>query len=133
MPTVIATDQIGRAKINFSDLLNNGSSFWRGDTILPRAIAFGGSVVTEANPIVSAAMDIRRNGDRVLRYSSVVDDGDILLTLPDYQTVQFPQQVLDIPGCQYDYDIEITLQNGVVRSYIYGKILVKEDYTKPNV
>jgi hypothetical protein len=42
---------------------------------------------------------------------------------------QFNNQIIDVPAATYDYDIQITLNNGNVKTYIKGTWTILQDIT----
>ena len=40
------------------------------------------------------------------------------------------EQIIDIPACVYKYDIEIELDSGEVKTWIYGNFTINDDITR---
>lgn len=72
----------------------------------------------------------RAGGDIVLDQDIT---GDV--TIPSTYVLSVPIQVDDadtalMPGRKYDYDIEVKLDDGTVRTYLKGKVTVVDDITR---
>jgi hypothetical protein len=56
-------------------------------------------------------------------------NGRLLITNATAGTFQVVPQIIDIPATLYYYDIEITLPNGKVKTYIEGQWKIEQDVT----
>ena len=56
--------------------------------------------------------------------------GQIVITNPTEGRFKFSRIRINNPAGLYDYDIQITLASGVVKTYIQGKFTLNPDVTK---
>jgi len=94
----------------------------KGDTF--NGVSFTISPVIE---ITSAKMQIKKTSyatDTILELSSddsTLEIGDSVITIP--------AQIFNITASNYVYDIQMTLSNGYVKSWISGQFIVKQTVT----
>jgi hypothetical protein len=101
----------------------------KGDTM--QAVNF--TVTVNASPLnltgATIKMDLRTsNGNLRKRFSSVDDDG-ISITNAAGGVFSVIEQIIDVPAMTYKYDIEITLADDSVRTYIAGTWTITQDQT----
>ena len=94
----------------------------RGDTIRSRTFTI--EIDSVAADILSAEMNIRNSDDSLIKNVALTVDANII-TQPELS--QAVTEVFPI-GTLY-YDIEVTLNGGLVRTYISGTIPITKDYT----
>lgn len=85
-------------------------------------LPLAGAVIT-----MDLRKDERANSERVLRLSTTL--GTISIINAAGGVFQINKQIIDIPAKQYNYDIEIVLANGDVKTYISGTWTILQDIT----
>ena len=101
----------------------------KGDTM--QAVNFTVTVNSSALDLTGATikMDLRTsNGNLRKRFSSVDDDG-ISITNAAGGVFSVLEQIIDVPAMTYNYDIEITLSDDTVNTYISGTWTILQDQT----
>lgn len=98
----------------------------RGDTVDPKTfdITINGSA--PASPITEVKIELRKDCKVYKRYS--ISGGEIVLNSPGNFTIS--QHVLDLAEGHYNYDLEVTFQNGKIKTYLRGTWWIFEDVTK---
>lgn len=101
----------------------------KGDTI--EAITF--TITVNGDPLdltgASAKMDLRKNNVKQKRYTTAANDGLTIVSPATDGKLRFDKKIVDVPPNTYDYDIEITLANGDVKTYIAGNWKIIQDVT----
>jgi hypothetical protein len=68
--------------------------------------------------------------DRSKYVKKIFQNGEgITITNPAAGGFELDRQIIDIPAGEYTYDIQITLSDGSVKTYIYGAWTIKQDIT----
>jgi len=104
------------ATYNFEDTV-------RGDTIKTRDV----TILLDGSPasITTARMYIRGKNDSLVYKNDNLTVNTNVVTIPTIagsETKNFPVDTLQ-------YDLEVTLSGGVVRTYMQGSITILKDYT----
>jgi hypothetical protein len=75
-------------------------------------------------------MDLRLTPDTATAAKSFSDGSGITIdTVPTTGKFTFNAQVINIAAANYYYDIQITLQNGSIKTYIGGRWNILQDVT----
>lgn len=101
----------------------------KGDTM--EAVTFTITVNSVALNLTgaSAKMDLRKQGLQKKRYTTTAGDGLTIVAPATDGKLRFDKKVVDIPADTYDYDIQITLSSGDIKTYIAGKFPIVQDIT----
>jgi hypothetical protein len=102
----------------------------KGDTI--EAITFTITVNTVALDLTgaSAKMDVRNSkGNRLARFTTTPAAGLTILAPATDGKLRFDEQIIGIEAGTHDYDIEITLADDSVKTYIAGRWTITQDQT----
>jgi len=105
----------------------------RGDTM--EKVSFNVTVNAVALDLTSAIikMDLRKASDRevtdgtLLKNFTTVASGGITITDAANGEFEIDEQVVDVIPGTHNYDIEITLSGGEVKTYISGDWTIKQD------
>ncbi len=95
------------------------------------------TIVKNGSPLDLTGASLRMEMRELTPTGSVgdtfTDDSDGGLTITDAANgvITFDEQVVDILAMLYYYDIEITLSNGDVKTYIVGTWIIIQDVTQP--
>jgi hypothetical protein len=74
-------------------------------------------------------MDLRLEPLGVIAKTFSSDTGGIIIYNPSDGQFTVDPQIVDVPAGDYYYDIEITLSNGVVKTYVGGRWKILQDIT----
>src|SRR3990172_2612992 len=102
----------------------------KGDTI--EAITFTITVNTIAINLTgaSAKMDVRnKQGNKLERYTTTPADGLTIVAPATDGKLRFDEKIVNIEAGTHDYDIEITLVDSSVKTYILGTWKIIQDIT----
>lgn len=79
----------------------------------------------------SIAMDLRLTptGASVERFSTAVGEGITISTPKTAGIFTLDTQIIDIAAGDYYYDIQITLANSTIKTYIGGRWIIEQDIT----
>ena len=101
----------------------------KGDTF--KAITF--TVTVNDDPLdltgASIRMQLRLSPLHPVAYELSTAGGNIEITDALDGKFQIKKHVIDFPAAVYHYDIEITLANGDVKTYVAGKWQITQDVT----
>lgn len=98
----------------------------RGDTVPNKVfdIKINGE---EPNPgIVDVKLDLSK--DKKIKKKYNINNNSIVINSPGVFTIV--SHILDLPKGEYDYDLQITYENGVVKTYLRGIWKIFEDVSK---
>lgn len=89
---------------------------------------------TDDNPIdftgVEFKMQVKKVASGSFKEMELTNGDGIEISGADNNTVTIEKNPLDIAAGKYKYDLQATLTNGKIVTYIYGVIDVKEDVTR---
>jgi hypothetical protein len=79
----------------------------------------------------SARMDVRESlkGKQLVRYTSAVSGGLTIVAPATDGKLRFDEAIIDLPVGTHNYDIEITLADASVKTYISGTWTIVQDIT----
>jgi hypothetical protein len=78
----------------------------------------------------SIKMQLREDLDAPVVLELSTANGGITITNPLSGIFQIPPQIIDIPFDTYNYDIQVTFPNGVIKTYIAGTWVITPDITE---
>jgi hypothetical protein len=97
----------------------------KGTTFYPWTLQI---IIDDVNEDLTGAvieMQLRKEaGQPVALNLTSVGNAGITITEPTNGIFQINEQIIDIPAREYRYDIKITLANGEVNNWVYGKFNV---------
>lgn len=101
-------------------------SMWKGDTF-KKTLTFtdvSGNALNLSTATIK--MQIRKKAGEPVLQTLSINNG---IVVSGTNNVVF-NKVIDIEGGTYRYDIEVTFQSGVVRTYVSGQFKVMDDITR---
>jgi len=98
----------------------------RGDSFDPKNFEILINGDPPLHEITEVKLELRKHKKVYKRYINT--DNSIVITGPG--TFYIPGHILDIPEGEYNYDLQITYANSVVKTYMKGIWKIWEDYTK---
>jgi hypothetical protein len=91
------------------------------------------TVIVNGEPLpltgASIRMMLRNTSNAIKKTFTSEVDGGITITDGEDGDFQIDEQIIDIPAGRYKYDIEFTLANGDVKTYIKGTWTITQDIT----
>lgn len=78
----------------------------------------------------SIRMQLRTQPLHPTAHEMSTEGGQIEISNAEAGEFEIIEQIIDFPAYNYYYDIEITFANGVVKTYIEGKLPISQDITR---
>lgn len=69
------------------------------------------------------------NSEAIVWTMTTVDSSILIVSPPTSGKIQFASQIIDIAAGKYNYDIQITFTDDVVKTYVRGVFTVIQDIT----
>lgn len=109
--------------------LKNIEDHWRGDTwggLSVTSTKINGAALPSAITAIHCMFRMRNNPAKVYH---MYDGAGITIQDSSAGSYRLDPQVINFDAGLYDYDIELTLENGFVCTALYGTWKIKQDYT----
>ena len=122
-PLAIKTKKFALEKNKFVGLCMRQlfSNQWK-FAFIPLALVLGNVALNLTGATVTA--QIRKQSDAPVIYQI-----ETAITNATSGEFEFSEQIIDIPNCNYKYDVRIELANGEVNSWIEGQFIITERIT----